>query len=95
MGSCSKCGKKQLYPVYGTHSTPGITEPTALIQFRSTFTMNVDGVPTNFYAASVQHLSYSLIATIAELNPEVLIFKNASEKAIFLIVNPSLRGVIK
>jgi len=95
MGSCSKCGKKQLYPIYGSHSSPGLHEPTALIQFRYTFTMDIDGVPTNFYASSVQYLTYSLIVTIANIDPEVIIFKNPSDKATFLIVNPSLKDIIK
>ena len=95
MGSCSKCGKKQLYPVVGNLSggTGGTSEATALIQMRYTVTININGVPTNLYASSVSHVPFSVIDSLATYDPQCFMFRRETEKVLFKIAYPQHGGL--
>jgi hypothetical protein len=63
----------------------------ARVQFRYGLSVEINGVPRNFYSAEVIELNYSLIEMLLSTFPKCLYFDRDSDRIKFYALYPELR----
>lgn len=93
--SCSRCGAaaagRPVTEYTATVPAESVNNTLALVQFRFSVNIEIDGQLVNFYSAQIAKVGYSTIAVLLTAFPKCLYFPKETDRIKFYATYPELR----